>query len=85
MKKNLTLSIDEALLQKARVFAAMENTSVNEMIRDFLSRTVDRAGEQDAVTNKLLELSRTTPGRIGDYRPSRSETYSGEPRFDRFR
>lgn len=85
MKKNLTLSIEEDLLQKARVYAAMEKTSVNEMIREFLSQTVEKAGEQDLVTQKLLELSRNTSGQMGDYRPSREDTYSGGARFDRFR
>ena len=33
MNKNLTLSIDEDLLDKARVLAAMRRTSVNEMVR----------------------------------------------------
>lgn len=84
MKKNLTLSIDEDLLNKARVHAAMEKTSVNEMIRRFLAGTVDRAAQQDAITAKLLKLADTSTGRIGDYRPSREDTYSGEPRFDRW-
>ena len=35
MKKNLTLSIDADLLDKARVLAAMRRTSVNDMIREF--------------------------------------------------
>lgn len=85
MKKNLTLSIDEDLLQKARVYAAMEKTSVNEMIRRFLKRTTSSAGQRDEITAKLLELADTSEGRMGDYRPSREDTYSGEPRFDRWR
>ena len=83
MKKNLTLSIDEDLLQKARVLAAMRKTSVNDMIRKFLSKSVDAEMTQDAVTAKLLELADNSKGRMGDYRPSREDTYSGEPRFDR--
>jgi len=46
MKKNLTLSIDEDLLNKARVYAAMEKTSVNEMIRRFLVGTIDGSIEE---------------------------------------
>lgn len=85
MKKNLTLSIDEDLLQKARVYAAMEKTSVNEMIRRFLKQTTDSAAKRDEVTAKLLMLADNSEGRMGDYRPSREDTYSGEPRFDRWR
>lgn len=69
-------------MQKARVYAAMEKTSVNEMIRRFLKQTTDAAGQRDEVTAKLLKLADTSKGRIGDYRPSREDTYSGEPRFD---
>jgi len=85
MKKNLTLSIDESLLQKARVLAAMRGTSVNAMIRKFLSHSVDAEKKQGEVTAKLLDLADTSKGRMGDYRPSREDTYSGEPRFDRWR
>ncbi|MCR9130343.1 MAG: DUF6364 family protein [Alphaproteobacteria bacterium] len=40
MTKNLTLAIDEDLLDKARVLAAMRRTTVNAMVREFLSREV---------------------------------------------
>ena len=82
MKKNLTLSLDESLLDRARIYAAMRKTSVNAMIRDFLSDTVSQGSKQDAVTRKLLKLSRESTGRLGDHRPSRADTYSGSPRFD---
>jgi hypothetical protein len=38
---NLTLSIDDTLLQQARQAALRENTSVNALVRDFLERYVD--------------------------------------------
>lgn len=46
MPKNITLAIDEDLLDKARVLAAMRRTSVNEMVRDFLEREVRRETAQ---------------------------------------
>jgi hypothetical protein len=81
-QKNLTLSIDADLLQKARVLAAMKRTSVNEMVRAFLERVVREEREADEVTEALLKLSRESTGRMGDWRPSRAETYSGHKRFD---
>lgn len=48
MTKNLTLAIDENLLDKARVLAAVRRTSVNEMVRDFLTREVSREAHQAA-------------------------------------
>ncbi|MFN9619922.1 MAG: hypothetical protein ACK55X_09455 [Synechococcaceae cyanobacterium] len=38
---NLTLAIDDALLQRAREAALRDNTSVNALVRDFLGRYVD--------------------------------------------
>lgn len=83
MTKNLTLAIDEDLLDKARVLAAMRRTTVNAMVREFLERIVQAEREADEVTQELLKLSETSEARMGDWRPSRDETYSGLPRFDR--
>ncbi|MBC7280854.1 hypothetical protein [Hoeflea sp.] len=46
MTKNITLAIDDDLLDKARVLAAMRRTSVNEMVRGFLQHEVDRESTQ---------------------------------------
>ena len=41
MMANLTLAIDESLLQRAREAALRENTSVNALVRDFLGSYVE--------------------------------------------
>lgn len=83
MTRNLTLAIDDDLLDKVRVLAAMKRTSVNEMVRGFLQRLVEQESEHDEATEALLKLARESKGRMGDWKFSRDETYSGEPRFDR--
>lgn len=84
MTRNLTLAIDDDLLDKVRVLAAMKRTSVNEMVRGFLTRLVEQEVEHDEATEALLKLARESKGRMGDWRPGgRDEIYSGEPRFDR--
>lgn len=83
MTRNLTLAIDDDLLDKVRVLAAMKRTSVNELVRGFLARLVEQESEHDEATEALLKLARESKGRMGDWRFSREETYSGEPRFDR--
>lgn len=85
MAKNITLAIDEELLDKVRVLAAMRRTSVNEMVREYLKKIVEQEAQFDEVTEELLRLSRESTARLGDWRPSREDTYSGEPRFDRWR
>ncbi|MFX9665231.1 ribbon-helix-helix protein, CopG family, partial [Acinetobacter baumannii] len=47
MTRNITLAIDDALLDKVRVLAAMKRTSVNEMVRGFLARLVEEETEHD--------------------------------------
>jgi plasmid stability protein len=83
MTKNLTLAIDDDLLDRARVVAAVRRTTVNAMVREFLERVVQEEREGDAVTQALLKLSREGSWDMGDWTPSRDETYSGSPRFDR--
>ncbi|MBO0663491.1 DUF6364 family protein [Jiella sp. MQZ9-1] len=85
MAKNITLAIDEDLLDKVRVLAAIKRTSVNELVRTYLQRLVAQEQERDEVTEELLKLSRDSKADMGNWRPSRDETCSGEPRFDRWR
>lgn len=85
MAKNITLAINEDLLDKVRVLAALKRTSVNELVRDYLQHLVDQEQEYDEATEALLRLARGSQARMGDWRPSREETYAGEPRFDRWR
>ena len=80
--KNITLAIDEDLLDKVRVLAAMKRKSVNEMVREFLARLVEQEKDHDEVTEALLKLSRESEARMGEWRPSRAEGWPWmEPGF----
>ncbi|MAP95856.1 MAG: hypothetical protein CMK07_12970 [Ponticaulis sp.] len=68
--KNITLAIDEDLLDKVRVLAAMKRSSVNEMVRDFLRRLVDQESAHDEARTGLLRLMETSEGRMGSWRPN---------------
>ncbi|MBS0557643.1 MAG: hypothetical protein JSR27_09560 [Proteobacteria bacterium] len=47
---NLTLSVDDAILQRAREAALRERTSVNALVRDYLIQYVDaRSRRLDAL------------------------------------
>lgn len=65
---NLTLSIDEELLQHAREVAMREHTTVNDVVRDFLARYVDARTRRlqavnalDALAERNLSRSDGTP------------------------
>ncbi|MFZ0408817.1 MAG: hypothetical protein WAM11_12015 [Cyanobium sp.] len=62
---NLTLAIDDVLLQRAREVALRENTSVNALVREFLGRYVDARSRRlealdqfEAVAASSLSASR---------------------------
>jgi predicted transcriptional regulator len=79
MTKNITLAIDEDLLDKVRVLAAIKRTSVNEMVRQFLEREVKRETSQSSraeVWGRVFEAADT--GAEG-----RKRGNSGGPIFDR--
>ena len=60
--KNLTLALDDSLLRAARKTAIDRKTSVNQLVRDFLSRLVCETDQQQAALARLEEIFRA--GRI---------------------
>jgi Family of unknown function (DUF6364) len=54
---NLTLTIDEQVLRRARIKALEQGTSVNALVREYLEQYTDGAGRQAAARARLLELS----------------------------
>jgi hypothetical protein len=62
--KNITLAIDERILDKARVVAAQKRTTVNAMVRDFLTEIAGREEKLARSRRGLLRLMRTSEGRM---------------------
>jgi hypothetical protein len=72
---NITLSADKDLIEKCRQYAREHNTSLNNLVRDYLKKI---CGEQDSATNadEFSSLARTMPGRSPKgYRFQRDEIY----------
>ena len=59
MKVNLTITVDEALLRKARIRALQEDTSVNAVLRDSLA---DYADEGDRAAQAVAGIKRLMGG-----------------------
>ncbi len=58
--KNITLAIDDKVLQDARQYAARRNTTVNALVRDHLTRLAaedDRLSQARARLRELAERS----------------------------
>ena len=62
--RNVTITLDERTLEDARRYAAVRGISLNAFLRDLISRSVRRPGEQ--ATDELFEamdrLPKTTVG-----------------------
>lgn len=73
---NITLSVDDNVLQEVRQIAARKKTSVNALVRDHLTRLADQEGRQAAARKRLLELADRSTGRMGpDWKWNREEIY----------
>lgn len=54
---NLTLSVDDTLLQRAREVAVRDRTSVNALVREFLERYVDEKSQRFAALDVFDALA----------------------------
>jgi hypothetical protein len=63
--KNITLSADETLIALARQYAQARNTTLNELIRDYLSRITGRMDGSEAA-KAFTEVARCRSGRSED-------------------
>lgn len=60
---NLTLSIDDDLLQRAREAALRDRTSVNALVRDYLARYADNRRRRFEALDALDALASCTAAR----------------------
>jgi hypothetical protein len=63
--KNITLAIDDKVLEEARIYAAKRNTSVNALVRDFLNRLAEQEDRSARARRRLRELMDQSPLEAG--------------------
>ncbi len=63
MFKNITLSVEESLIRKARQRAAEEHKSLNEIFRDWIARYVGVEGRSERYRSLMKRLAHARPGR----------------------
>jgi hypothetical protein len=74
--KNITLAIEDGVLREARKYAAERETTVNAIVRDYLSRLVARERDSARAREELARLSDESEARLGpDWQWSREDTY----------
>jgi hypothetical protein len=63
--KNITLSVDEKVLAAVRRRAAEQNSSVNALVRDYLTNLAAQDDRARGARERLRELSSRSEGRLG--------------------
>jgi predicted transcriptional regulator len=76
--KNVTLSIDEHVLDEVRQIAARQRTTVNAMVREYLTRLASEESRIAEARQGLRELMKQSTARLGpDYVWNREDAYEG--------
>jgi hypothetical protein len=75
--KNITLSVDEEVLAAVRRHAAERNSTVNAMVRDYLTNLAQQQDRARRARARLRQLSKQSQGRLG------TKTWSREDLHDR--
>jgi hypothetical protein len=76
---NLTITIDEGTLKRARMRALEEDTSVNAVLREYLEEYAGVRRERREAGRRLLELARNSGmSSEGKGLPKREELYDRE-------
>jgi plasmid stability protein len=75
--KNITLAIDEEVLREARIYAAKHNTTVNALVRDYLTQLVAFEDRAARAREELVEMAKTSKARMGSWKWNREDAYEG--------
>jgi hypothetical protein len=74
--KNITLAIDDEVLDRVRIVAAEKKTTVNALVREFLADLAGRDERLAEARRQLLRLMDTSEGRMApDWKFDREETH----------
>ncbi len=74
--KTITLAIDEVVLERARLVAVEQKTTIDTMVREFLADVAGRDERLLRVREGLRELMRNSKGRMRpDFKFNREETH----------
>ena len=75
---NITLSADEKLIARAREYAQANDTTLNQMLRDYMDRVTGQVDRAEAAA-RFQEIARTHAGRSSrGYRFNRNSIHSRE-------
>lgn len=73
--KNITLSVDETVLAAVRHHAAERNSTVNALVRDYLTNLAGHDDRAKRARGRLRQLSRESQGKLGKKTWSRADLH----------
>ncbi len=73
--RKITLSVDDDILAAVRRLAAERNSTVNALVRDYLTNLAVHEDRADRARARLRQLSKQSQGRLGKKKWSREELY----------
>ena len=73
--KNITLSIDEDVVCTVRRYAAEHGSTVNALVRDFLTGIADREDRASKAGQRIRQLSEQSTARVGSRSWTREELH----------
>lgn len=79
MKQNLTLTVEQDLLRDARKVALDRNTSVNQMVREYLREVVRQTDRRRAARKRLERIFRTSRAQVGPRTWTRDDLHDRRP------
>ncbi len=74
-RQNVTLVVDEDLLLAARKVALDQRTSVNQLVREYLTALVEEPGRRRLAKARLRTMFETGIVEVGDRKWSRDDLY----------
>jgi plasmid stability protein len=72
---NLTITVDDEVLKRARLRATEQGTSVNAVVRDYLEQYAGTRSAQEQALTKLLALSAQASSKRGRRKWTRDELH----------
>lgn len=71
----MTISVDDSVLERARIRASRQGTSVDAVLCEFLMLYAIASPSQGLAAAELLSLSRRSRARRGGHRPARDDLH----------
>lgn len=73
--KSITLSVDETVIRRVRLYAAERGATVNALIREFLTDLANREDRTRKARQRIMELSGRSRASIGSRSWTREELH----------